>query len=112
MVESVPRVCSFRGAREIVMERVWEKANKLEERGIPLTHELFGKLVKEEWRRVKEEARRVCPVVSLEEIMKLLEESETKTAEAASPTEESKQGGPVEAKVAVSLRAQKTEEIK
>ena len=109
-MESVPRVCSFRGAREIVMERVWEKANKLEERGIPLTHELFGKLVKEEWRRVKEEARRVCPVVSLEEIRKILEESETKTAEAASPTEESKQGSPVEAKVAVSLRAQKSEE--
>ena len=108
MVE-VPKVCSFRGARELVMERVWEKANKLEAKGIPVTHELFGMLIKEEWRRVKEEAAKVCPVISMEEIRKILEESESGGVEV---TEEgvSKERGPVEAKVAVSLRAQKLEE--
>ena len=105
----VPKVCSFRGARELVMERVWEKANKLEAKGIPVTHELFGMLIKEEWRRVKEEAAKVCPVISMEEIRKILEESESGGVEV---TEEgvSKERGPVEAKVAVSLRAQKLEE--
>jgi len=108
-VVEVPKVCSFRGARELVMERVWEKANKLEAKGIPVTHELFGMLIKEEWRRVKEEAAKVCPVISMEEIRKILEESESGGVEV---TEEgvSKERGPVEAKVAVSLRAQKLEE--
>lgn len=109
MVE-VPKVCSFKGARELVMERVWEKANKLEAKGIPVTHELFGMLIKEEWKRVKEEAAKICPVISLEEVKKMLEETESKTSEVVEKAESSEGQGPVEAKVAVSLRAQKAEE--
>ena len=106
MIEEVPRVCSFRGARELVMERVWEKANRLEEKGIPVTHEMFGMLIKEEWKKIKEEARKVCPAISLEELKKALEEAELTVPE----TTQEEEGKSVEAKVAVSLRAQKTEE--
>jgi len=112
-MEKFPKVCSFRGARELVMERVWEKARKLEEKGVPVSHEVFGMLIKEEWRRIKEEAAKVCPVVSLEEIRRILEESESRGGEAAERAEgsgEPAERGPVEAKVAISLRAQRAEE--
>jgi len=109
-VVEVPKVCSFRGARELVMERVWEKANKLEAKGIPVTHELFGMLIKEEWRRVKEEAAKVCPAISMEEIRKILEESESGGIEVTEEGVLDRERSPVEAKVAVSLRAQKLEE--
>ena len=107
---TVPKVCSFRGARELVMERVWEKARKLEERGIPVTHDLFGRLVKEEWKTVKEEATMDCPVVSYEEIQKILSEFKTETHERVEEVSESGAGRPIEAKVAVSLKTQKLEE--
>ena len=109
MVE-VPKVCSFRGARELVMERVWQKADKLEAKGIPVTHELFGMLIKEEWKRVKEDAAKVCPVISIEEIRKMLEEPESGGVEVAEEGGSDEERGPVEAKVAVSLKAQRAEE--
>lgn len=106
----IPKVCSFRGARELVMERVWEKANKLEAKGIPMTHELFGQLIREEWKKVKEEARKVCPVISPEELRRVLEEIETSVPKAAQETVEGGEGRPVEAKIAVSIKAHKAEE--
>lgn len=109
-MSSLPKVCSFRGARELVMGRVWEKARKLEERGIPITHDLFGRLIKEEWRTIKEEAAKVCPVVSYEEIQKILGEFKTEASEKLEETSETSPVRPVEAKVAVSLKTQKLEE--
>lgn len=109
-MEKVPKVCSFRGARELVMERVWEKVGKLEAKGVPVTHELFGMLIKEEWKKVKEEAARVCPVISIEEVRKILEESGSEGVEAAEKANVGEGRSPVEAKVAVSLKAQKAEE--
>lgn len=104
----MPKVCSFRGAREIVMKRVWEKADKLEARGIPVTHELFGQLIKEEWKRVKDEAAKVCPIMSLEEVKKIIGEFKIEGSEATSTTTEVER--PIEAKIGVSIKAQKIEE--
>jgi hypothetical protein len=86
------------------MQRVWEKAKKLEEKGVPVTHELFGRLIKDEWKVIKEEAAKVCPAVSYEEIQRILSEFKTESPE---KVEEAR---PVEAKVAVSLKTQKLEE--
>ncbi|MEM1944819.1 MAG: hypothetical protein QXX57_03670 [Nitrososphaerota archaeon] len=96
MAERIPRVCTFRGAREEVMNSVWEKARKLEAKGIPLSPEMFGVLVREEWRRVKQEAAKVCPIVSPEQIKMMLEELEKETRGA--------ERRPVE--IGVSVRAQ------
>jgi hypothetical protein len=92
------------------MERVWEKAKRLEEKGIPLSHDLFGRLVREEWKTVKEEAAKVCPVVSYEEIQKILSEFKTENPEKLEEASEISPVRPVEAKVAVSLKTQKLEE--
>jgi len=106
-VEGLPRLCSFRGAREEVMERVWHKARKLEERGIAVTNEVFGLLIKNEWEKVKEEASKVCPVLSPAELQRVLEEIESgEKREQRANTERS----PIEAKVAVSVKAQEKEE--
>jgi hypothetical protein len=92
------------------MERVWEKARRLEEKGIPLSHDLFGRLVREEWKTVKEEAAKVCPVVSYEEIQRILSEFKTESPEKVEEASEVSPVRPVEAKVAVSLKTQKLEE--
>jgi len=63
------------------MQRVWKKIEVLEKKRIPVTHEVFGKLIKDEWKAVKEEATRVCPIVSYEEIKKILGELKTETEE-------------------------------
>jgi len=109
-LSSIPKVCSFRGARELIMQRVWEKARKLEEKGVPVTHELFGRLIKDEWKVIKEEAAKVCPVVSYEEIQRILSEFKTESPEKVEEVSEASPVRPVEAKVAVSLKTQKLEE--
>lgn len=35
------------------MKNAWQKAHHLREKGQPLTHENFGRIVKQEWRRTK-----------------------------------------------------------
>jgi hypothetical protein len=92
------------------MERVWEKARKLEEKGIPLSHDLFGRLVREEWKTVKEEAAKVCPAISYEEIQGILSEFRAESPEKVEEASEVSPVRPVEAKVAVSLKTQKLEE--
>jgi hypothetical protein len=51
----LPRALSFRGVREIVMDRVWSEADKLEQKGVPLTTEDFAKMVRQQWDIVKKE---------------------------------------------------------
>lgn len=108
-MEKVPRICSFRGARQEVMERVWKKAGELESKGIPLSHEVFGLLIRDEWKKVKEEAIKVCPIVSIEEIRKILGE---KVEGSETSTTISESGRPIEAKIGVSIRTQELGEEK
>jgi hypothetical protein len=103
---SVPKVCTFRGIREEVMERVWSKARKLEERGVPLLPNVFGLLIREEWKKISEEVARVCPVVSAEDLKRMIEEIERE--ETSSPASVKAEEGrkPFEALVGVALRTQ------
>jgi len=73
-----------------------------------VTHDMFGRLIKEEWKVVKEEAARVCPIVSFEEIQKILGEYKAEGVVESEKIEGAAK--PVEAKVAVSLKAQRLEE--
>ena len=82
------------------MSRVWEKAKKLEAKGVPLSPEVFGLLIKEEWKAIKQEASRLCPIVSPEEIRRMLAELETSTSSSTA----SRQDRTVE--VGVSVKAQ------
>jgi tRNA A37 methylthiotransferase MiaB len=107
---SVPKVCTFRGIREEVMQRVWEKARKLEERGVPLMPNVFGLLIKEEWKKISEEVARVCPVVSPEDLRRMIEEieREEKSSPASVKAEEARK--PLEALIGVSVRTQEKKE--
>ncbi len=106
---SVPKVCTFRGVREEVMERVWSKARKLEERGVPLLPNVFGLLIKEEWKKMSEEVARVCPIVSLEDLRRMIEEIEREGK--SSPTVKTEEGRkPFEALVGISVRTQEKKE--
>ena len=51
----IPRALTFRGVREVVMENVWAKADELEQKGIPLTHAQFSRMLRQEWKTAKEE---------------------------------------------------------
>ena len=53
-------ICTFRGIRRYVMEKVWEKIREAEERGEMVTHEDFGKFVREAWKEAKAEYAKVC----------------------------------------------------
>jgi hypothetical protein len=103
---SVPKVCTFRGIREEVMERVWSKARKLEERGVPLLPNVFGLLIREEWKKISEEVARVCPVVSAEDLKRMIEEidREEKQSQTSAKAEEARK--PLEALIGVSVRTQ------
>ena len=107
---SVPKVCTFRGVREEVMQRVWSKARKLEERGVPLLPNVFGLLIKEEWKKISDEVARVCPVVSLDDLKRMIEEIERE--EKSSPTVVKTEEGrkPFEALVGISVRTQEKKE--
>jgi|GEM_PF-2319749 len=112
MVEgsSVPKICTFRGVREEVMRRTWETAKKLEQRGVPLMPNVFGLLIKEEWKKMLEEVARVCPVVSLDDLRRMIEEIERE--EKSSPTGVRAEEGrkPFEALVGISVRTQEKKE--
>jgi len=69
---TVPTICDFRGIREIVMKQTWEDADTLAARGVPLTSDLMGALIRRNWGKAKELARQQCRPVSPEEINKLL----------------------------------------
>jgi len=43
----------FREIRRVAMQKVWDIADKLEERGYELTNEMFRKLVREVWKEIK-----------------------------------------------------------
>jgi len=43
----------FREIRKKIMESTWDIADRLEERGYILTHDLFKKILKELWDHVK-----------------------------------------------------------
>lgn len=68
----VPMVCDFRGIREVVMRQTWEDADKLASKGMPLTSDVFGALVKRNWGKAKELAKQQCRPISTEEINRLL----------------------------------------
>ena len=78
-MSSIPKVCSFRGARELVMERVWEKSKRLEEKGIPLSHDLFGRLVREEWKTVKKRLLRFVQLFRMKRFRKFSQSLRLKT---------------------------------
>jgi hypothetical protein len=107
---SVPKVCTFRGIREEVMERVWSKARKLEERGVPLLPNVFGLLIREEWKKISEEVARVCPVVSAEDLKRMIEkiDREEKQSQTSAKAEEARK--PLEALIGVSVRTQERKE--
>jgi len=59
-MSELPEVCTFRGIRKKVLREVWKRAKEAEAAGIPLTHEAFGKMLKEEWQKAIEESVKVC----------------------------------------------------
>ena len=56
----LPEVCTFRGIRKKVLREVWKRAKEAEEKGIPLTHEDFGRLLREEWQKAIAESMKIC----------------------------------------------------
>lgn|GEM_PF-6572563 len=68
----ISNMCTFRGARKEVMDRVWRTADELESKGVPLDYGAFGYLIKKKWAEVKEEQRKLCRPITPEELEKLL----------------------------------------
>ena len=50
----------FREIRRAVMRKVWEVADRLEEQGYVLTHDMFKKLLREVWEEIKKLP--ACPI--------------------------------------------------
>lgn len=68
----VPKICSFKGSRGLVMTKVWEDARALETKGIPLDNQAFGYLIRRNWAVIKEEQRKSCPISSPQQIEQAL----------------------------------------
>jgi hypothetical protein len=58
----VEDVCTFRGIRKRVLQEAWKMIREAEARGETITNEDFARMVREAWRRMKEEAARVCEI--------------------------------------------------
>jgi len=56
----IPPICTFKGVRKIVLQRVWDKADKLEKEGKPMLVGDFGRLMAEKWDEVKKEIPVLC----------------------------------------------------
>ena len=56
----IPLVCDFWSVRKRVMKNAMRKVKDLHEKGEPVTNEKFGKIIKGEWSKVKEEQEKVC----------------------------------------------------
>lgn len=56
----IPPICTFKGVRKIVLQRVWDKADKLEKEGKPMLVGDFGRLMAEKWDEVKKEIPALC----------------------------------------------------
>lgn len=50
----LPPILTFKGIRRVVLENVWKKADIMEKEGKPLTSEDFSRMLKEEWKLIKE----------------------------------------------------------
>jgi len=57
---TIPEICSIRGIRRYVMQKVWKKVQKAEARGELVTLDDFGRLIREAWKEAKEEYSKVC----------------------------------------------------
>jgi len=68
----ISNICTFRGVRREVMNRVWKHADELERKGVALDYGAFSYLIKRAWSEVKEEQRKVCRPVAPEELEKIL----------------------------------------
>ncbi len=55
-----PEVCGWFGVRKVVMKRTMEKIKDMEARREPVTNEKFGRVIKGEWDKVKQEQKTVC----------------------------------------------------
>jgi hypothetical protein len=71
----VPKICSFKGVRQEVMNRVWKDAAQLEDQGIPLDYGAFGYLIRKHWDEVKKEQQKACPVFNPTQIEHILSKS-------------------------------------
>lgn len=49
----LPKTLTFKGIRAVVMDRVWQKADELEAKGVPLTHTDFANMLRAEWKVMK-----------------------------------------------------------
>jgi len=56
----IPEVCTIRGIRRYVMQKVWKRIQEAEAKGEIITLDDFGRLIREAWREAKEEYARVC----------------------------------------------------
>ncbi len=65
-------LCTFKGARRLVLNRVWSDANKLQDAGIALDNAAFGYLIKRAWTQIKREQSTSCPVLSPQQIEQVL----------------------------------------
>jgi hypothetical protein len=73
--------CDFKQVRSWIMNKVWREAEILRREGVPLSHELFSKLIKDAWREAREKSAKICPVVSLEKVKEILKKYEAKPPE-------------------------------
>jgi hypothetical protein len=64
------------------MSEVWRRAEILQREGVPLSHGLFSKLIKDAWQEAKEKSAKICPIVSYEKVKEILKKYEAKPPEA------------------------------
>jgi hypothetical protein len=73
--------CDFKQVRRWIMQKVWAQSEILSKEGIPMTHELFSKLIKDAWQEAKEKSAKICPIVSYEKVKEILKKYEAKAPE-------------------------------
>jgi hypothetical protein len=68
------------------MDETWKRAKLLEQAGVQVSHEVFGQIIKGLWEEARQKSR-LCPIVSYEEVKKILEKLEVKPPEVKAEVE-------------------------